>query len=422
MALTDTTIRNLKSQQKPYKKSDGGGLQLHVSPEGSKLWRLAYRFAGKQKSISLGSYPVVTLAMARDARDEARRLLAQSVDPSEKRKADKRAAAAARTFAEVADEWFATKREAEDKSEATLKRDRWLMAEWKSEIGQRPIGEIEPPELVTALKKVQVRKHYETASRMLILASQVFSFGTWHGYCTRNAAADLKGALTSPKSKSRPGLTDPAAVGKLCRAIGNYAGKGPLVGWGLRVLSLTLLRPGEVAKAEWSEIDFASRIWTIPAAKMKMRRDHQVPLSQQALDVLADVKAMNGNRRYVFATYEDKPLSGNTFNTALRLMGYDTQNEHCAHGFRTMASTLLNEERGVEGKPVWHPDVVELQLAHVDANGVRAIYNRAQYWPDRARLMQHWADRLDGLRDGGHVVTLSRQIRDNCETSRYSRA
>jgi integrase len=409
VALTDTAIRNLKPQQKPYKKSDGGGLQLHVMPEGSKLWRLAYRFTGKQKTISLGSYPVVTLAMARDGRDEARRLLAQGVDPSEQRKADKRAAAAARTFGEVADEWFDTKREPEAKSEATLKRDRWLKGEWKSEIGHRPIGEIEPPELLRALKKVEARKHYETGARMRTLASQVFRFGIASGYCQRDMAADLKDALTSPRSKPRPGLTDPAAVGKLCREIDGYVGKGPLVRSALRLLSLTLVRPGEVARAEWSEIDLASLVWTIPAAKMKMRRDHQVPLSQQARDVFAAVKEVNGKRRYVFATYEDKPLSGNTFNTALRIMGYDTQKEHCAHGFRTTASTLLNEERGPDGKPVWHPDVVELQLAHVDANNTRAIYNRAQYWPDRVRLMQHWADRLDELRDGGQVVTLSRR-------------
>ncbi len=409
MALTDTTVRNLKPQQKPYKKSDGEGLYLLVTPDGSKLWRLAYRFAGKQKALALGSYPAVTLAMAREAKLEAKRLLAQGVDPSEKRKADKRAAAAARTFGEVADEWFAIKREPEGKSEATLKRDRWLMGEWKSEIEHRPIGKIEPPELLPALKKVAALKHHETASRMRTLASQVFRFGIANGYCKRDMAADLKGALTSPSSKPRPGLIDPVAVGKLCRTIDGYIGKGPLVGLGLRLLSLTLLRPGEVAKAEWSEIDFGSRIWTIPAAKMKMRRDHQVPLSQQALDVLAEVKAINGNRRYVFATYEDKPLSGNTFNNALRTMGYDTQNEHCAHGFRTTASTLLNEERGADGKPVWHPDIIELQLAHVDADNIRATYNRAQYWPDRVRLMQHWAGRLDRLRDGAQVVTFSRR-------------
>ncbi|MGC1779747.1 MAG: integrase arm-type DNA-binding domain-containing protein [Xanthobacteraceae bacterium] len=297
MALTDTTIRNLKPQQAPYKKSDSEGLQLHVMPGGSKLWHLAYRFAGKQKTIALGPYPAVTLAMAREAKLESRRLLADGIDPSEKRKADKRAAAAARTFGEVADEWFATKREAEEKSEATLKRDRWLVGEWKSEIGHRPIGEIEALELVPTLKKVQARKHYETASRMLTLVSQVFSFGTWQCYCTRNPAADLKGAITSPKSKPRPGLTDPVAVGKLCRAIDGYVGKGVLVRLALRLLSLTLLRPGEVAKAEWSEFDFESRVWAIPAAKMKMRRDHQVPLSPQALDVLTAVKAINGNRR-----------------------------------------------------------------------------------------------------------------------------
>ncbi len=164
---------------------------------------------------------------------------------------------------------------------------------------------------------------------MRTLASQVFRFGIANGYCKRDMAADLKDALTSPKSKPRPGLTDPIAVGKLCRAIDGYVGKGFLVRLALRLLSLTLLRPGEVTKAEWSEIDFERRVWTIPAAKMKMRRDHQVPLSRQSLDVLAEVKAINGNRQYVFATYEDKPLSGNTFNTALRNMGYDTQEEHC---------------------------------------------------------------------------------------------
>ena len=177
MTLTDTAIRNLKPRQKPYKKSDGEGLYLLVTPEGSRLWHLAYRFAARQKTLALGPYPVVTLAMAREARDEAKRLLAQGVDPSEKRKADKRAAATARTFGEVADEWFATKRKPEGKSEATLERDRWLMGVWKSEIGRRPIGEIEPPELLPALKKVEAQKHYETASRMRTLASQVFRFG-----------------------------------------------------------------------------------------------------------------------------------------------------------------------------------------------------------------------------------------------------
>lgn len=196
MALTDTTIRNLKPQQKPYKKGDGGGLYLLVIPEGSKLWRLAYRFAGKQKTIATGSYPVVTLAMARQAKDEAKRLLAQGVYPSEKRKADKRAAAAARTFCEVADEWFDTKREPEGKSEATLKRDRWLKRELCSEIGNRPIGEIEPPELLRALKKVEARKHYETGSRMRTLASQVFGFGIANGYC-RQPISSLHSALRS---------------------------------------------------------------------------------------------------------------------------------------------------------------------------------------------------------------------------------
>jgi Arm DNA-binding domain len=198
-----------------------------VTQGGSKLWQLAYRFAGKQKTIALGQYPAVTLAMAREAKLEARRLLAQGIDPSEKRKAEKRAAAAARTFGEVANKWFDTKRVPEGKSEATLKRDRWLMRELKSEIGDRPIGEIEAPELLAPLKKVQARKHYEIVSRVSTLASQVFCFGIWNGYCKRDAAADLKGAFTSRKSKRRSGLTDAAAVGKFGRAIDGYAGKCP---------------------------------------------------------------------------------------------------------------------------------------------------------------------------------------------------
>jgi integrase len=313
-------------------------------------------------------------AMARGAKDEAKRQLAQGVDPSEKRKADRRAAAAARTFGEVADEWLDTKREPEAKSAATLKRDRWLKRKLKSEFGNRPNGEIEPPELLRALKKVEACEHYETVSRMRSLASQVFRCGIASGYCQRDMAADLKDALTSPRSKRRPGLTDPAAIGKLCRGIDGYIGKGPLVRSALRLLSLTLVRPGEVAKAEWSEIDFGSRVWTIPAAKMKMRRDHQVPLSQQVLDVLAPIKVINDNRQHVFATYEDKPLSGNTFNTALRIMGYDTQNEHYAHGFRTTASTLLNEERGADGKPVWHPDVT---VSSLDKRFIETVRDRS---------------------------------------------
>jgi integrase len=315
---------------------------------------------------------VVTLAQARERRDEAKRLLAQGTGPSAQRKADKCAAAAQRTFGEVGDEWLATKREREDKSDSTLKRDRWLLRDLKAQLGSRPIAEIEPPELLAALRKVESQGHHETVARMRALASQVFRFGIASGYCARDAAVDLKGALTSRKSKPRPGLTDPVAVGQLCRDIDGYEGRESIVRLALAFLSITLVRPGEVTKAQWSEIDFDARKWTIAASKMKMRRDHEVPLSDQALKILETLRGINGKRRHVFSTYEDKPLSGNTFNNALRRMGYDTQNEHCAHGFRTTASTLLNSERDGHGKPVWHPDVIEVQLAHVDDDDVRA--------------------------------------------------
>lgn len=400
MALTDTAIRNLKPKDKPYKIADAGGLHLLVTPEGAKLWRLSYRFLGKQKTIAFGSYPVVTLAHAREQRDGAKRLLAEGTDPSEQRKADKRAAAAAQCFQEVAGEWFAAKMEREGKSPPTLERARWLMRVLNPEIGGRPIGEIEAPDLLAVLRRIEARGHYETVGRARSLASQVFRFGIASGYCTRDPAADLRGALTSPTEKHRPAITDLARLGELLHAIDDY--ESVTTRLALTLLSLTAVRPGEIRGAEWSEFDTDAAVWAIPAEKMKMREPHRVPLSRQALSALADLQPLTGQGRFLFPAMgmPPRPISENTLNAALRRMGFDGT-EMVSHGFRAVFSTLLNEE----GQ--WPPDVIERALAHRERNAIRRAYNRAQFWPERVRLMQHWADRLDELRQCGTVVPLT---------------
>lgn len=399
MALTDTAIRNAKPTEKPQRKSDGGGLSLLLMPTGSKLWRLAYRFAGKQKMLAVGAYPVVTLGMARAARDDAKRLLAQGVDPSEKRKADRRAAAAARTFSIVADEWFTVKMVREYRADKTLKKVRWIVGLLASDIGHRPIEKIEPPELLSVLRKIAARGHHETVSRMRSVASQIFRFGIASGYCTRDPSADLRGALTSPTVKHRPAITNPTRLGELLRAIDAYPTATTRIA--LTLLSLTASRPGEVAKAEWHEFDLDDAVWSLPAHRMKQREAHRVALSQQAITALRELQPITGSGRFLFPNVNkaSRWMSENTLNLALRRMGFAAE-EMVAHGFRSTFSTLLNET----GR--WNPDVIEKALAHVEANEVRRAYNRARYWPERVRLMQHWADQLDQLRERGRVFIL----------------
>ena len=401
MALTDTNIRTKKPQAKPVKLSDGGGLYLLITPQGAKLWRLAYRFAGRQKTLALGAYPAVTLAMARAQREAAKRLLAQGIDPSEQRRADKRAAAAATDFGEVADEWFATKMEREGKSERTLERARWLTRVLKRDLGRRPIGEIEPPELLTALRRVEAQGHFETVARLRSLASQIFRYGIASGYCSRDPASDLRGALTSPTEKHRPAITDPSRLGEMLRAIDAY--ESVTTRLALILLSLTAVRPGELRCAEWSEIDADAKVWAIPGEKMKMREAHRVPLSRQAVDVLSQLRPLTGQGLFLFPAsgQPPRPISENTLNAALRRMGFGGD-EMVSHGFRATFSTLLNEEG------TWSPDVIEHALAHRERNTVRRAYNRATHWPERVSLMQHWADRLDELRQRGKVVSISR--------------
>jgi integrase len=417
--LSDTKIRNAIPTDREYAIADGLGLSVVVRPNGTKLWLYRYRFGGKRKNMSFGTFPRVGLKAARAKRHDAEKLLDQGQDPIAVREAQRKEDERLKhTFRAVGEEWATTKLENENKAKSTIKRERWNLAQLNREIGDRPLGEIAPPDLLTALRRVEARGRYYTVGRLRSTASRVFQFGVGASYCSIDPTRDLKHALTkAPKGNPRPALTDPDDVGDLMRRIEVYDAKnGGLVRYALKLIALTMVRPGELRLAEWTEFDQKNRIWLIPAEKMKMRDDHEVPLSRQALAILAELRPLTGRGRYLFSHDDDVPMSDNTINKALRIMGYDTGpgGDHCAHGFRSSASTLLNEEGAFDG------DVVEAQLAHEtdekkrrrrdevvrrqlakgDKNKIRGIYNRAAYWSERVRLMQHWANRLDRLRKG----------------------
>jgi integrase len=367
--ITDTMCRNAG----PGRLSDGNGLYLLTSPEGHKGWRFDYRFKNTRKTISLGRYPRVTLGAARKAREVVRGQVARGLDPSQVRK-DEREASKERTFRALGEKWFAT---LGGRAKKTNDRDRILLNHLYDMVGDRPINEIEAPEVYKGLGKLAEGGTVSTANRCRRVASQVFRFGIAIGRCKRDPAHDLRGAIPPATVTPRPALTNPEAVGKLMRDIAGYQGSF-LTKLALQFLALTMVRPGECRAAEWLEFDLDKGIWTIPAAKMKMRRKHEVALSRQALAILAAAHEFTGEGQFVFA--RRKVMSDNTFNKALRTMGYDTVTEHCAHGFRSTASTILNEENE------WNPDVIERVLAHGDGS-VRGLYNRAEYVAQRAKLM-----------------------------------
>lgn len=392
--LTDITIRKAKPADKPQRMFDGGGLYLEVSPAGGKLWRWKYRVNGKERRLALGIYPDTGLADARDKRDAARKLLAAGIDPGEHRKAAKAAGEgrAANSFAVVAEEWLA--KQSAHMAPATLEKARWtfddLVFPW---IGTRPIADIDAPEMLKLLRRIEDRGAHETAHRTKQRCGQVFRYAIATHRASRDPTADLRGALTPAKTTHRAAVTDPDKVGELLRAIEGYTGSF-VVRCALKLAPLAFSRPGELRQAEWAEIDLDSARWRIPAGKMKMREEHTVPLSSQAVTVLRELQPLTGAGQYVFPSERSRqrPMSDGTINAALRRMGFD-KDTMTGHGFRAMASTRLNEMG-------WSPDVIERQLAHAERNKVRAAYNRAQYLDERKRMMQAWADYLDGLRDG----------------------
>ncbi|HLX30215.1 MAG TPA: integrase arm-type DNA-binding domain-containing protein [Casimicrobiaceae bacterium] len=401
MPLTVTAVRNVKPAGKPQRLHDSAGLYLEIAPAGGRWWRFAYRFGGKRKLISLGVFPTISLAEARSRRDEARRLLADGIDPSATRKAAKQEAVgrAANSFDAVAREWYAKQAKIWVPHHASdvLRR---LEANLFPDLGGRPIADITAPELLAAVRKIEYRGAHDLAHRVLQVASQVFRYGVATGRCERDPAPDLRGALTPHKSRKQAAVK-PDDVPELLRAIAGYDKIGDRqTALALRLLGLTFVRTGELIGAEWAEFDLDSAAWIVPASRMKVRAEHVVPLSRQALEVLEELRSLAGNSRYVLpGRNPDKPISNNTMLFALYRLGY--KRRMTGHGFREIASTLLNES-GFRG------DVVERQLAHCERNDVRGAYNRAEYLPERRAMMQQYADMLDALAEGAKVIPLQR--------------
>lgn len=403
MPLSDAAIRALKPRDKDYRVADAKGLYLQVSPSGGRLWRLKYRTpTGTEKKLAFGAYPEVSLKAARDLRDAARKLLAAGIDPAEKKKQDRHAAkvSAANSFVVVAKSYI-DKCKREGRAEATTTKQEWLLKLLDRAIGQRPISEIQPFEMLEAVRKHETTGRTEAAHRALQFASQVFRFAIANQLAASDPTRDLRGALTSHKSKHHAAILEPRKAGELLRAIDGYDGH-PVTRLALQLAALVYVRPGELRHAEWSEIDEDAAVWRIPADKMKARAEHVVPLSRQALDILKQVHALTGDGQYVFPSIRThlRPMSENTVNAALRRMGY-TSDEMTGHGFRAMASTLLNES----GK--WSPDAIERALAHKDKDAVRAAYHRGAHWQERVDMAQWWADFLDTLRTGADVVPIT---------------
>jgi integrase len=398
MPLKEVAVRNAKPTGKPRKLSDGGGLHILIQPTGGKLWRLAYRFAGKQKTLALGVYPAVPLEEVRRLRDEAKKLLARSIDPSVQRKADRQVGKDS-SFRAVAEELIA-KLEREGRAEATLRKKHWLMSFAYPAFGDRPVAEITARDLLVLLRKIEDRGLYETAQRLRSTCGMIFRYAVATGRAERDPSTDLRGALTTPQVTHRATIVDPEKIGALLRSIDGFDGQ-PTTHAALRLAAYLFVRPGELRHAEWKEFDLDAALWSIPAAKMKMRRPHRVPLARQPLDILRELQALTGNRCWLFPSLRTfaRPISENTLNAALRRLGYGSE-EMCTHGFRGMASTRLNEMG-------WNPDAIERQLAHQDANAVRRAYMYgAEFWTERVQMMQTWADYLDQLREGGKVLPL----------------
>lgn len=397
MVLTDTAIRNAKPADKPYKVADSLGLYLLVNPRGSKLWRIKYRKDGVERKLSLGAYPQITLAEARAARDAARRQLAHAIDPNvAKRQARIEASIrASNSFAVVAEELI-EKKAREGLAEPTLEKMRWFVKLLGTDFGKRPVADITPHELLHELQKHERRGRLETANLLRSFASRVFRFAVATARAERDPAQLLIGALTTPRVKHFAAIIDPDEFGALLRAIEDYQGD-PAVVHALKLTPHVFQRPGELRQMEWAEVDFDKAVWKIPIAKMKMRQPHSVPLSRQALAVLKSMRSLSGSGRYVFPSIRTRarPISDNTINAALRRMGYSKE-QMTAHGFRTSASSLLNES----GK--WNPDAIERALAHMVAGSVRRIYNQSAYWAERVEMAQWWSDYMDELRKGGN--------------------
>ncbi|MFO0500402.1 MAG: tyrosine-type recombinase/integrase, partial [Pseudomonadota bacterium] len=402
MKLTNAKCLNAKLLDKPYKLFDGDGLYLQVAKagtQGGKYWRFKYMFAGKERLMAFGTYPEISLADARERRNAARKLVANGVDPSEAKKAEKVALAGSDSFEAVAREWHTKNLHtwADKHGVAILARLQQNIFPW---LGKKPINQISAPDLLAVLRRMEGRGALETSHRMRATCGQVFRYGIATGRCERDPSQDLKGAIAPPEKTHFATITDPKQIGGLLRAMDGYEGSH-IVRCALKLAPMLFVRPGELRHAEWAEIDLDKAEWRIPAHKMKMRVQHIVPLPTQAMAVLEELHALTGHgdaAKYLFPSIRTytKPMSDNTLLAALRRMNYPKE-MLVTHGFRAMASTLLNEQG-------WNRDAIERQLSHGERNNIRAAYNHAQYLPERRQMMQAWADYLDALRVGGKVI------------------
>lgn len=391
MALSDRAVANAKKTEKPQKIFDGGGLYIFISPSGAKLWRMAYRFNGKPKTLSFGAYPIISLKKARELRDEAKETLALGRDPSEKVKEEKAVEERDQlTFEKVARTWHS-----ENKGGWTEKNASVILRRLERDIfphvGSKPIKEVIAADILAPARLIASRGALDYAHRAMQYCGQIFRFAIANGWAIHNVVADLKGAIPTAKVKHHATITDPKKIGPLLRAMDAYDGYFP-VACALRLAPLTFVRPGELRGAAWEEFDFDKSEWRIPAERMKMGEQHIVPLSRQALAIFKELHSYTGHGRLVFPSVKtsERPISDMTVNSALRRIGY-AKEEITGHGFRSMASTLLNELG-------WNRDAIERQLAHGERNQVRASYNFAEFLPERRKMMQAWADYLESLK------------------------
>lgn len=393
MPLSDAQLRTLKSKAKPYKVGDFDGLYITVTSTGSRLWHLKYRIDGREKRLSFGAYPDVSLADARKLKDQARATLAKGIDPGAAKQERKRADRERRciTFATQA-EAVLDKARREGKAPSTMAKNEWLLGIACEEFGSTPISDIKAPMILACLRRAEAKGNYETARRLRAKIGGVFRYSVANGVAETDPTYALRDALIRPTVTPRAAITDPVALGGLLRAIEAFLGQ-VTTRVGLQLMALLVQRPGELRHGQWDEFDLGAKIWTIPEARMKMRRPHRVPVPAQAVALIEELRPLTGHTKYLFPSLRSvqRPMSENTLNAALRRIGYSKE-EMTSHGFRATFSTLANESG------VWNPDAIERQLAHIEANAVRRAYARGEHWDERVRMMDWWAGYLDQLK------------------------
>ncbi len=400
MALTDLQVKAAKGADKPFKLSDGRGLHLLVKPNGGKYWHWSYRYLGKQKLLALGVYPDITLAAARERREEARKLLANGVDPSVYKKSQKslKMERSANSFEVVARRWHGLNgsKWTESYSKKTMRQLEKDMFPW---IGSRPVADLLAPDFLAVARRIEARGAVDTSHRAMQIAGQVMRFAIAEGLAIYNPVGDLRGALGAATTKHMPSVTDPQRVGELLRSFDAFKGTFT-VQCSLKLAPLVFTRPQELRTARWADIDLEAALWSIPAEMMKMREPHLVPLSTQAVAILKEIQPLSGDGVYVFQGARDpkRPMSDAAINAAMRRLGIDTKEELTGHGFRAMARTILHERLGYE------PEVIEQQLAHKTPGALGAAYARAKFIDQRKEMMQVWADYLDKLKTGAEVI------------------